>query len=148
MNVIFYGTSSDKKSVNKQLTEIYSDSIVLKDNNSLTDVVIDAVIFDNWQQVNYVYVDSLRRYYYAKPEPLIGNTIRFKCHVDVLMSNRESILNLNALINRSSSSNEYLVDNEQALLNYKTQHIINFPTNMAFNNSLTYILTVAGGGVN
>lgn len=150
MNVTFYGTSSDRRSVNKTLTQIYSVSnLVLKDNDSLTDIHIDVSSFSNWQQVNYIYVDSLNRYYYAKPEPLIGNMIRFKCHIDVLMSHKQSILNLNAIINRSSSvSNDYLVDNEQGLLNYKTQHIINFPSNMAFNNSLTYILTVAGGGAN
>lgn len=149
MNVIFYGTASDRRSVNKILTQIHNSSLKLKDNDDIINLSIDVDTFSNWEQVNYIYVEDFHRYYYAKPEPLRGGIIRFKCRPDVLMSNREDILNLSAIINRSASvSSDYLVDSEQGLLNYKTQKIINFPSSMAFNTSLTYILAVAGGGAN
>ena len=150
MNVTFYATATDRRKLDKSLVQIHADSgVVLKDDNSLTNVYLDVHAFSNWEQVNYIYVDAFRRYYYAKPEPLKGGMIRFKCHTDVLMSNKDEILNLSAIINRSTSvPNDYLVDSEQGLLNYKTQRILNFPTSMSFSTSLTYILAVAGGGAN
>lgn len=149
MNVILYATSSDKRKLNKALTPLQSMSdVTIKDTpNSITNPVIIVSTFPTWKQCNYVYIEEYGRYYFVDDmQVLAGLRVELTCRVDVLMSNRDYINNLNAIVSRSSLSNDYLVDSEQGMLNYRTQKIINFPDNRKFNTSLQYVLTVAGGG--
>ena len=149
MQVTLYATASDRRKLNKTLVLIADkDNVTLKDSpNSLTDPTIILGTFTNWKQCNMVYIPDFGRYYFVNDiRELSGGRLQLMCHVDVLMSNQQSILNLNAIVDRSSNSgNQYLVDSEQGVLNYRKQEIINFPADKRFNSSLQYILTVAGG---
>lgn len=149
MNVILYGTSSDRRKLNKTLTTLNEyNNVVLKDSpNSLTDPTITVGTFSTWKQCNYMYIAEFGRYYFVNDiRELSGGRIEIVAHVDVLMSNKERIKALKAIINRSSSvANSYLVDGEQGVLNYRNQKILNFPVANKFNQSLQYVLTVAGG---
>lgn len=144
-----YTTASDPRKVDKALRLLNQfDNVVIKDlPDSLTDPVIVSSVNENWTNVNYIYIEEYHRYYnVVDVRKLFGGRIEIVCHVDVLMSNASRIKSLKAIVSRSTSSgNPYLVDGERSLLNYRTQRIINFPTNKQFNSELTYVLTVAGG---
>lgn len=148
MNVTFYATASDNRKIQKTLTSIkISDSVKLKEDTSIVNPVLTVTIFDNYYQCNYVYIKEFHRYYFVTDIKSIANgVIEIHCHVDVLMSNASSILNMRAIIKRNTSIyNNYLVDNQRKVLCYPTQTIINFPSSKQFNTSLQYVLTVAGG---
>lgn len=151
MLINLYKTSSDRLKLDKILTLVKSlTNVTLKDSpNSLTDPTIIVGTFENWNTVNYIYIPDFGRYYFVKDKrELQGGRIEYICHVDVLTTNQTGVLNLNAIVNRSSSNgNKYIVDGEVGVLNYRSQNIINFPDDKKFNTSLTYILTVAGGEV-
>lgn len=95
---------------------------------------------------NYLYVQAWSRYYYVNNATVApGGRIYLSCNEDVLMSNKDEILNLTAYAHRSESQQEYyLVDEKVPSL------ITTFRTHRTFNSSLTdndfnYLLTVKGG---
>ena len=149
MHVIFYKTSSDRRKLNKALTVILdSSNIYLKDSpSSITDPFMKISKFEHYDEINYMYIEEFGRYYFVDDiRPLFGKELEITGHVDVLMSNKNAILGLNAIVNRSSNvSNPYLVDGDLTMTNTRTQKILNFPANNKFDSNLTYVLTVAGG---
>lgn len=148
MNVTFYATASDSRKIQKSLTLIHSsDTVKLKEDTSIVNPVLTVTIFDNYYQVNYIYIKEFHRYYFVTDIKSVANSvIEIHCHADVLMSNASSILNMRAIIKRNTSVyNNYLVDPQRKVLCYPTQTILNFPKSKQFNTSLQYVLTVAGG---
>ena len=95
---------------------------------------------------NYLKIESWGRYYYITGVTVApGGRIYISCKEDVLMSNKDEILNLTAYAHRSESQQEhYLVDKKVPSL------ITTFRTHQTFNTSLidndfNYLLTVKGG---
>lgn len=95
---------------------------------------------------NYLYVQSWSRYYFINNATVApGGRIYLTCSEDVLMSNKDDILNLTAYAHRSQSSQEhFLVDDKVPSL------VTTFRTHQTFGGSLTantfnYLLTVKGG---
>lgn len=148
MNIVLYSTLDDRRKVDKSLSQLtsYSNAIIKDSPNSLTDPIIRVNTFSQWNSCNYAYIEEYGRYYHVNDiREIHGGMLELICHVDVLKSNKTDIMNLSAIVERGSNSNPYLVDNEQEILNYRSQHIINFPTANSFSDSFDYVLTVAGG---
>ena len=81
------------------------DDIAYLDDS--TEIDVDAYVSDNIFNVNYIYIEEFKRYYYVNNIDIVSNKIfRFNCSVDTLMSHKEDILNLDALVSR----NEYTYD--------------------------------------
>ena len=98
---------------------------------------------------NYLKIESWGRFYYINDVTLApGGRAYITCSEDVLMGNKDQILELVAYANRSESSTErYAVDGKiQSLIyNYRT-HI---PFDGSFGTFLghQYLLTVKGGAL-
>ena len=96
---------------------------------------------------NYLKVQAWDRYYFVNSATVApGGRIYLSCNEDVLMSNKDEILNLTAYVHRSESQQEhYLVDEKVPSL------ITTFRTHQGFNGGFTsvlgfnYLLTVKGG---
>lgn len=103
VNIVLYNTSSDRRRVNKSLQEVVTISDVsLKEDTSLLNPSFvltksKVLTFD----FNYLYCEYFKRYYYCDAPILrAGGIIEIPCHVDVLMSFRDDILNHNAYVMR------------------------------------------------
>lgn len=128
MVVIFYENMSDTRFVTKQLTEILSTEIIfLEDNNVVSPYIIINMI-ENYNDINYCYIETLGRYYYVSGfAVLVGNQLRIDLKCDVLMSFAGDIKASTALVSRSNSVGNILMgDSGQRV---RADEII---TNLAF----------------
>lgn len=132
-NVVFYKNTSDYKCVNKTLTEIKKiENAVFKDSNNIITpqllITYDSNIFNS----NYCYISDNNRYYYIKDiVKMQGGKLLVDCEVDVLMSNKNEILQLTATVDRNENeSNAYLIDENYKALSYKEIVCKSFPQGM------------------
>lgn len=114
-DITFYKNESNSNFVNKKLTLNHTMQGTLRDGTSLIDPILlveaNAPGFQA-NGYNYVYVPDFKRYYY------ITNIVstyyklwEIHCHVDVLMSFKEDILNQVAIVSRQENTfNLYLDD--------------------------------------
>ena len=153
-NINLYATASDSRKVNKSLTLIKNISeTVFTTNNDIVNPVVEVTAFENWDNVNYLYINDLHRFYYVtSKETLTGGRIRYKCHVDVLMSNGNRIKDLKAIVKRSGAVNPYIADDKQVILSKTAKRIIN-PSTLYFSMGQTssdakniILLTLGKGG--
>lgn len=146
MNVVFYNNSSDKRTLNKSITQIKNiETLNIKTPTSIINPVFTVNVFDNFVNVNYVYIPTYNRYYFITDIIQITNNIlELHCSVDVLMSYKTQLLNSKAIIQTSNNINKYIIDSDIKFLNYKDFELLNFPN--SFASELTYVLTVSGGG--
>ena len=118
MNATFYYNKSDKKRLNKDLTTIATYGIVLKDNTELIEPTIIMSRAINTQTTNYVYIDTLQRYYYINNVEYSQNRYYISLMLDERMTYKEQIKALNVIANRSSSNfNVYQKDSQIPFLN-------------------------------
>lgn len=147
MEIIFYTCNSDRRKINKELTEIHRTEILLKlAQTSVTTPVINVNYFDNFAAVNYCYIPKLGRYYFVNTSILKGAIVQYSCKVDVLMSYATEILNSNGLIyNRGSQYNILIPDSRSRQM--VNEDIVNIPftggelTNRFGTGDFNYILT-------
>lgn len=159
MQINIYTTSSDRRRVRKALTAVlgYIDCH-MKENTSITDPVFrvhaETVAGIKLDQFNYLYCDVTRRYYFINDIKLCkGNILEIYCHVDVLYTYRNYILEHNAYVDRSEvefykknqNSNGIFFDNEYPI---RTDSYLWTEEKLEFGsvaNSKSYYLTVNGG---
>lgn len=125
-NIDFYQNKSATNVVDKDLSLIVSARGTLRDNASIIDPVIICQ-FDNgdiWRSgFNYIYIGEFKRYYYVTniisvagvfdsqdqfPQPTALWEIH--CHVDVLMSYKEQIRALTAIVARQEQMYNLMLD--------------------------------------
>lgn len=146
MNLSFYNNSGDIRQLNKDLTPIKTNvSAQITYQVSIQDpsfiLVYDAALIN----ANYVYVEEWDRYYYINNKNILdGNTMELQCHIDVLMSYRNEILNSDCIAARSASDNNpYIIDDlvgDEGTFTTTYQRSSVTP----FNSTGSYLLTVAG----
>lgn len=105
MTLNLYSTSSDPRTVDKQLSLIASELNIkpLQTFNIFTPV-ITLNYATAYLNANYAYISELGRYYFINSTDLeLGKRIIFTCTVDVLMTYKDSIKNCNATIVRSEA---------------------------------------------
>ena len=97
---------------------------------------------------NYAYVQAWGRYYFIIDHTVApGGVIYITCQEDVLMSNKDDILKLNAQIVRNENErNKLIVDDRYPAEIMSTLGIFNFSAN-PFNLTSGYniVMTVLGG---
>lgn len=147
MQVNLMINNSDNNDVNKNLTP-YKMGINcnLKDSTELLTPTI-RISKDNGVELdafNYVYIPDFSRYYYVtNSSKELGGVIQIECRVDVLMSHKNDILNLTAIV--SNQQRFYnLYDNSFNVpdLCYKRIQTFYFPNNLLNNDTL---ILVTGG---
>lgn len=144
MTATFYNNSSDNNVIDKSLSGIKAVSIVGFENSSIMKPTIllayDAALFS----ANYMYIDSMGRYYYITDIEIIdGHRIRITGRVDVLMS--FDVKSVQCIAARQSGAyNLYIPDSEITRVSYDRVQTKQFP-NSPFTANKAFILAVAGG---
>lgn len=144
MNIIFYKTESENNRVDKILTDEYSMDGNMRDEINITNPIV--TFMSNVIDFNYCYIPLLNRYYYVDSVVALRHSyymVRLSC--DVLMTYKDSIKNMMALIERQENTNnpyinkDYVVESREEVKSYK------FENN--FDNDGEYILITVRGGV-
>ena len=153
MTVTLFKNFSDKRNLNKNLTEIKTVSATAKGD---INIISPTLIIQNFStDFNYCYISDFDRYYFVKSITLLtGQRVQIDLTVDVLMTYKEEIKNLTVNVLRYENIEPtYLADSRIPLFSDTVQKVIEFPGNI-FNlenpgeNSKNFLLTVAGGDFN
>lgn len=148
MEITLYTNESEKNKLEKTIT----NSILLEGNLRNESSIINPVILisSNKEDIpymyNYAYIPAFGRYYFITDIESVRTGIwRVSMHVDVLMSYKEQIKNLNVIINNSeeTGANNYLSGNQWITNVKNTTNIVNFPNGL--NDNGEFILITAGG---
>lgn len=104
MKITLYKSSFDTRVLNKSpLTEIsggtYNSITPTKDMDIVRPIFVLHYV-SGMEDCNYIYCETLGRYYFAHPTLCVGNTIRFDCVVDPLMS--FNIGNIDCVVRRTA----------------------------------------------
>lgn len=144
MQITLYTTTSDRNMLNKELQQIKAMDVKLKDDCTLLNPVFEVskIDFPDISKANYCFIPDFGRYYYiGNPDFLTGGIVSIPCGVDVLMSNRDEILNIVGTVKRSENlNNGYLLDNEYNSLAYTNIVTKSFPNSMIADSII--LLTV------
>lgn len=144
VNIDFYINSSDDDVLDKNITTRTSKTVTIKDPVDILDFTIpfnDTSIDD----VNYAYMNG--RYYFCNPILESGNLTSLHFRVDPLMSWKDQLKNLSAIVDRTGSNyNTYLPDSEVKVTSYTNIHRLE--STSGFSQSLKYyLLTIGDSGV-
>ena len=144
--ITFYNNNSDRRCINKNLTNAKTISGNIKSQYTSSGISIDidvSVAGITPFQFNYMKLDN--RYYYIDSVDFISqNIIRLNCGVDLLETYKSQILNQTAVLNRSETSyNRYLNDDNLHINAYKRVQTKAFGN--SFSAVATPILIVTGG---
>ena len=145
MDVIFYYNQSDERALNKKLILGETFQGTIREEASIMNPII---VFDKMGilRYNYAYIPDFQRYYSIIDKTAYRNRLwEVSFDVDVLMSFRNDIANLNAVVDKQSqifNGNEYIDDSSLVTENVMFQKIYNFPN--GFNDTGEYILITAG----
>lgn len=146
MNVKLYINESNNNVLNKKITLISEDNILLKYDVDVYKPIIKikGPLLNN---CNYVYIEDFKRYYYITNKKSINNdVIELSLKCDVLMSFKNDILNSKGLIIKSENLiNDYI--NSDIYVNdvREKTHVINFKN--GFNDTPEFILITAGATI-
>ena len=148
MEISLYTNESEKNKLEKTITNSILLEGNLRDESSIINPVI--LISSNKEDIpymyNYAYIPAFGRYYFITDIESVRTGIwRVSMHVDVLMSYKEQIKNLNVIINNSeeTGANNYLSGNQWITNVKNTTNIVNFPNGL--NDNGEFILITAGG---
>ena len=149
MQATFYYNKSDKRYLNKSIDAKYSNiDIQILEPSSIINPTLKVSSGLIGNNVNYVYIPDLRRYYYIDNYIMENGFVRLECKVDVLMSFKNEILSEKVIAARSSNRyNLYLPDDKFKMYNYsRVQTFTMIPQDsMKFDMSIEqFVLTTAG----
>lgn len=147
MQATFYNNKSDKRYLNKTIEAKYSNiPIEVLEPSSVVRPRLRVSSGLIGQNVNYLYVNELERYYYIKDWIMENGHILLECEVDVLMSFKDSIKNQNVIVSRQETLyNTYQNDERFKLYNYPATKTIRIDSGNGFNfNTTNYVLCVVG----
>lgn len=150
MTITLYKNFSDKRNLNKNLTEVKTVSATAKGDINIISPTLIIQYFST--DFNYCYISEFNRFYYVNSLTLLtGQRLQINLSVDVLMSYKEEIKNLTVNVLRYENIEPtFLTDSRIPLYSDTVQKVIEFPENI-FNlenpsvNSKNFLLTVAGG---
>lgn len=131
MQANLYSITDDPRRVIKNLANksILTNQIVLNPTE-IVDIIKPTIIisyFAGVEACNYIHLDTLHRYYFAKPELVPGGRVSLKCIVDPLMS--FYIENCDVFVDRTNGQLGDVKDNELPILDSVNADIITFPSN-------------------
>lgn len=143
VSLTLYNNSSEQRKLDKSISSIFTDTIIIKDSVSVVDPVIILNTSTDLTGVNYMQLGN--RYYYAKVEMLPGGgRYRITGHSDVLMTFKDQIRNQIGVINRNQNSyNRFLKDDRVKLNAYEQVRTLEFSS--GFSKELHYYLIAIGG---
>ena len=147
MNVIFYNNTSNPHVMSKAISQIGSFNCNVKEPNDVERPEIYLAHDDSIDHANYCYIADFGRYYYCKALPQLGQTMRFTCESDPLMSFRSGILASPAVISRNPWHFDlYVPDPKLPIEARSAGAVLKFPGTHFSGSNNSYILTTIGSG--
>ena len=147
MEVILYKNSSENNVIGKSLAQIKSVECNLKNDVSIINPTLVLNYTANILNSNYCFIPKFNRYYFIDEiVPITADRCIVKCRVDVLESFKNSILNLDCIVDKQENeiaSNKYINDGSFVTTSKQFNRMIEFPN--GFNEKGSYILICAGG---
>ena len=145
VSVQFYISASDDDVLDKNITASGSaKTITIKDD---TDILDFTIPFNDTSIIGINYASMLNRYYFCEPIMKAGELTALHFKVDALMSWKDEIKNLSAIIDRTGSNyNTYLPDGEVKITSYNNIHRLE--STAGFSQALNYYLLTVGDSGN
>ena len=145
MEIQFFYNMSDERKINKELIagDVFNGE--LRDSVS---VMNPTIRFENESvmRYNYAYIPEFQRYYSITNRTCFREGLwDISFSVDVLMSFRNDIINLQAIVDKQSmpeNGDEYIDDGSLVSDNNTFSTVYNFPN--GFNDYGEYVLITAG----
>lgn len=144
MEIRLYSSSDETNKIDKTITNELVLNGTLKDETSVINPII-LIEANNLTQYNYCYIPLFKRYYFIKDITVVRNNLfRLFLDIDVLMSYKDEILNLDCIVNKQeNNSTPYINDNSRIYENRNFTSIINYRN--GFDDDGNFILITAGG---
>lgn len=145
LEVKLYANKSEDNVVYKNLQELLSTSCNLLDECSIItpSITLSSTNQNAIVQCNYCYINSMGRYYFVTDKVQIANGLwQIKLKSDVLMSFKNSFMDLSAVIERQENQfNLYL--NDSSFKVYQNDRIQTKAFKTGFSTNGDYILLCA-----
>ena len=140
---IFNGKPNE---VNKTLQENAEYTGVL---NATFNVLTPVVRFRTRTPVmfNYVYIESLNRYYFVSEKQQDGDICTVRLRVDVLFTYKDIILNSTATLTKSENGNKYLSNRSNVFDVRPNIQKVDFPNKNLLNSEGKIIMVTIKGNV-
>lgn len=107
MEITLYKTNDDNRKLNKTLTNATNKTVELLSEFNFDDLNIRLTGVTDTLAFNYLYVPKLKKYYFITDATYKAkNTCIIACHIDVLMTFKDSLLKCKGLLN-NFSQNKY-----------------------------------------
>lgn len=144
MTITVYKISDDRRVVNKTLgTAVATLTAVIKNEADILYPVLEVAYNTSVLTANYLYIDTLQRYYYIKNIKLDRQRLFLECEVDVLKSYYNEIKNLSCVVSRQENNyNTYL--NDGVWRNLQPKEVITLPFTQSFYRPCNFVMTVGG----
>ncbi len=146
MTISLYNNASAPNYVDKDISLVETLNGVLRNPSSVTDPVV-TIERDSPIGFNYVQIPEYGRYYFVTGISMINDRLlALSLHVDVLMTYKDAIRNMNAIIKRQENQFNLYLDDGIFKAYQNTKHkIIKLPYGF---EGYSYILALAGNGQN
>ena len=152
MQVVFYNNASENEHVHKELTEIATFDVKLKDTCNVKNPVL--LLSGKYLNANYARIADFGRYYYVSPPSQVRENLwEYKLSSDGLMSFSKEIESNKAIIERTESPKYYNKNFDDSEWNRMvearcTNQILNFPEKFVknFSDGKYVLVTVGVGG--
>lgn len=141
-----YNYNGEPNRVNKTLQENEEYTGVL---NSTVNVLEPVIRFrtTNIVTFNYVYVESLNRYYFVSEIQQDGDICTVRLRVDVLFTYKDIILNSTATLTKSENGNKYLSNRSNVFDVRPNIQKVDFPNKNLLNTEGQIIMVTIKGNV-
>lgn len=144
MNLNLFQNNSDKNVMWKQITSKAQLEGTLREGCSVIDPVIkvQGISASDIPYINYCEIVEFGRYYYVKDIVCVGNLYELHCHIDVLMTYKDQLKTIPAVIARQETVNNVMLTD--GLLKTYADPIIEIRKSSSGFTDFQYIFCVAG----
>lgn len=141
-----YNYNGEPNRVNKTLQENEEYTGVL---NSTVNILEPVIRFrtTNIVTFNYVYIESLNRYYFVSEIRQDGDICTVRLRVDVLFTYKDIILNSTATLTKSENGNKYLSNRSNVFDVRPNIQKVDFPNKNLLNTEGQIIMVTIKGNV-
>ena len=139
-----YNYNGEPNRVNKTLQENEEYTGVL---NSTVNILEPVIRFrtTNIVTFNYVYIESLKRYYFVSEIRQDGDICTVRLRVDVLFTYKDIILNSTATLTKSENGNKYLSNRSNVVDVRPNVRKLDFPNKELLNETGSIVMVTIKG---
>ena len=139
-----YNYNGEPNRVNKTLQENEEYTGVL---NSTVNILEPVIRFrtNNVVTFNYVYIESLNRYYFVKELTQDGDLCTVRLKVDVLFTYKDKILSSSGILTQGENVNKYLSNRSNVVDVRPNVRKLDFPNKELLNETGSIIMVTIKG---